>query len=107
MDFPCIQCGLCCRTLRNVPAAVDLRDENGVCKHLEGNLCGIYADRPLECNVEQMYLKHFKDAVTKDEFIRMNLKSCVDIALLHGAQDVAERLLILIKSRSAAHNITI
>jgi Fe-S-cluster containining protein len=72
-----------------VSAAAELRGENGVCKHLEGNLCGIYANRPLACNVEQMYLQYFKDFMSEDEFIKMNLKSCMNIALLHGAQDIA------------------
>ncbi|WP_163349966.1 YkgJ family cysteine cluster protein [Desulfovibrio sp. JC010] len=44
-----------------------LQNGNGICIHLKGNLCSIYADRPSLCrygSVREMY----KDILTNNEF---------------------------------------
>lgn len=53
--FPCSQCGACCRRVGYVRAFPrELVREDGSCVHLQGNLCGIYADRPDLCRVDHM-----------------------------------------------------
>jgi Fe-S-cluster containining protein len=93
--FPCIHCGLCCRTLKNVPEAAHLHNGNGVCTYLEGNLCTIYETRPLICNIEAMYVAYFRKAMTWTEFISMNIRSCIIIAELHKDSNAMNKLLAL------------
>ena len=83
--FPCSQCGLCCRMLRHVPALRDYNRGDGVCRHLDGKLCGIYEDRPTICNAAKMYEAFFKDAMSQEEFIAANLEACRKIAELFAA----------------------
>jgi Fe-S-cluster containining protein len=55
-------------------AAYDRGD--GVCRYLRDNLCDIYKKRPLICNVEKMYERYFKDTMTEEAFIAVNLAAC-------------------------------
>jgi Fe-S-cluster containining protein len=80
MDFPCIKCGLCCKTLKNIPILSEYDNGNGVCRYLANNLCSIYDSRPLVCNVEAMYSKYFAPDMTEREFIIANLEACQKIA---------------------------
>jgi Fe-S-cluster containining protein len=92
MDFPCIKCGLCCRTLPSIQDAVELNRGDGVCKYLKDNLCSIYPTRPIICNIESMYFSKFKDAMTETQFILMNLKSCYRIAKLSKNDKAANKI---------------
>lgn len=74
--FKCDKCGLCCRNLKGVSLYADLDRGDGVCKYLEGNLCGIYNERPLLCRVDECYDKFFKDKFTKEEYYELNYKVC-------------------------------
>jgi Fe-S-cluster containining protein len=84
MNFPCIQCGLCCRTLPGASFAAEYNLGDGVCKYLEGNLCTIYEKRPLVCNIADMYHAQYSDSMSEAEFVATNLRSCLDIARFHG-----------------------
>lgn len=70
-EFPCTGCSLCCRNVRKLhtdalsypkssivyKAAVAFPytwDEDGCCVMLKNNLCSVYEDRPLLCNVKQL-----------------------------------------------------
>lgn len=92
MHFRCIQCGLCCRMLKLIPALSDYDDGNGVCRYLKNNLCDIYKDRPLICNVEAMYTAFFKDAMDEDTFIRENLNACLKLSKQFGDKKNQHRL---------------
>jgi Fe-S-cluster containining protein len=78
-----------------VPGAVDLDIGNGICRYLDRNLCTIYETRPLVCNVEAMYAAYFEETTTWIEFISMNIQSCIEIAKLHKADEIVNRLLAL------------
>jgi Fe-S-cluster containining protein len=93
--FPCIQCGWCCKTLQNIPDVAGLDNGNGVCRYLNGSLCGIYKTRPLVCNVEAMYTACFEKTMTWNEFISMNIRSCIKIAKLHRDHNAINKLLAL------------
>ena len=56
MQFPCTSCGVCCLDIRHIPDLVELGfpDETGRCRHLEGKQCGIYAERPTACRIDEM-----------------------------------------------------
>lgn len=74
--FKCDKCGLCCRNQKGVSLYADLDRGDGVCKHLEGNLCSIYNDRPVLCRVDDCYDKFFKYILTKEQYYELNNKIC-------------------------------
>jgi Fe-S-cluster containining protein len=97
MNFPCIQCGLCCRTLSNVLKGGNLDRGDGVCKYLQGNLCGIYNTRPVFCNVEAVYFSTFKKIMGEIEFVVLNLKSCIKIAEVNKEKDIKTKLEMILR----------
>lgn len=74
--FPCLRCGLCCRNLKAAPEGRDLDRGDGVCRYLEDELCSIYEDRPLICNVEALYQARYATAMSWPSFVEMNLRVC-------------------------------
>lgn len=63
--FKCDACGLCCKKIN--------------CEFLtKDNLCSIYENRPLICNVDKGYEVLFKDKISKIEFYKMNEKMCTE-----------------------------
>jgi Fe-S-cluster containining protein len=95
MNFPCIQCGLCCRSLSNISLAAQYDSGNGTCKYLKENLCSIYKERPLICNVGKMYTVYFKNSMTEIQYIKKNLQSCISIAKSFGKEKTSEELLTI------------
>ena len=82
MKFPCTRCGKCCRMLEHVPALHDFDRGDGVCVYLSGNLCSIYEHRPLICNSTLMYEEFFRDRMSEEEFIAVNVEACKKISEL-------------------------
>ena len=74
--FKCDMCGECCRNLDKSPLYAELDSGKGVCKYLNGNLCGIYENRPLLCRIDESYEKFFKDYISIEEYYRLNYKAC-------------------------------
>lgn len=74
--FHCEKCGICCRSLRRSPLYSALDRGDGVCRYLDGNLCGIYAERPLLCRVDESYETYFKNKMSKEDYYRQNYRSC-------------------------------
>lgn len=76
--FKCEQCGCCCRNIGKAPWAVHMALPSGACKYLnqENNLCSIYKDRPLYCNVDAYYTKYLSKEMTREEFYAVNKKEC-------------------------------
>lgn len=76
--FNCEQCGACCRTVGKTELGKHLALPNGICKYLnqKTNLCTIYKDRPIYCNVDKYYEKYLFDKISKQEFYDMNKKEC-------------------------------
>lgn len=75
--YPCDNCGMCCRNLDLSHIYDDLHDGTGICKYLNinTNLCTIYTRRPEKCNIIKSY-KYFKDILSFDTYIEINLKEC-------------------------------
>lgn len=75
--FKCDKCGLCCRHINLTAVSDDLDRGDGICKHLDelSNLCRIYDNRPVFCNVDKMYL-NFSDKMTVEKFYEINYLSC-------------------------------
>lgn len=76
--FKCDRCGLCCQNLGKSPLYADLDDGTGVCRFLDrkSNLCKIYENRPVKCNVEKSYA-FFADAMSYDEYLKLNHEACL------------------------------
>jgi len=76
--FVCDKCGLCCMKVGSSAIYSILDRGDGVCKYFNSasNLCTIYYDRPLLCNVDEMYKAHFKDKMSKEEYYNLNYKVC-------------------------------
>ena len=77
--FYCDKCGECCRNLDKSPLYTDLDCGNGICKHLVGNLCEIYEERPLICRIDDCYALFFKDSMTRAEFYQLNHAVCIKL----------------------------
>lgn len=62
----CEKCGLCCKMVN--------------CMHLtEDNLCSIYEQRPVVCNVDKTYKTYFARVMSKEEFEQMNRQICATL----------------------------
>ncbi|PAV37958.1 zinc/iron-chelating domain-containing protein [Megasphaera sp. ASD88] len=76
--FPCERCGACCRQIGNLPWAKNLSLPNGICRYLNqtNNLCMIYSNRPIFCNVDDYYNAFFYKIMDKEMFYRRNKEEC-------------------------------
>ncbi len=95
VDFPCIKCGQCCRNIGNIPQLTMFNKGDGICCHLKNNLCDIYFDRPLVCNVQEMYKAYFNNNMDRPTFIRKNLLACFELA--RGKPDIQAKIKILLE----------
>lgn len=77
--FKCNKCGCCCRHLDKSELYKELDRGDGTCKYLQGNLCTIYAERPLLCRIDECYEKFFKDQMTLEEYYKVNYEMCKEI----------------------------
>lgn len=88
--YPCIKCGLCCK---HIDKAVEIAgeifsrfpykwDETGRCEKLDENdMCMVYDNRPLICNIDRVADKFGLD---KEEFYAANINACNELLALHG-----------------------
>jgi hypothetical protein len=78
MKFPCSKCGACCRKIGEIYP--ELEGPDGSCIYLSSdNLCTIYPNRPLLCNVDKFYEECLKDRMSKEEYYELNLKGCKNL----------------------------
>lgn len=78
MKFDCDCCGVCCKNIcLSIFYTEELDRGDGVCKHLTAeNLCEIYAERPLFCNIDAYYDKFLSDKMSRQEFHELNHVAC-------------------------------
>ena len=76
--FNCDKCGACCKSIAGIELLANLDRGDGVCKYLNevSNLCEIYNERPLLCNVEKSYEYFFSEYFTWEEFKALNYAAC-------------------------------
>lgn len=81
--FSCDKCGICCKNLHRNSLYANLHDGDGICKYLniEENLCEIYENRPILCNLKKSYDLYFFSIYTEEEFYRLNLKACEELKI--------------------------
>lgn len=74
--FNCDMCGECCRNLDKNELYAELDDGTGKCRYLVGNKCSIYEKRPVLCNIDKSYELYFSDAMTLEEYYKLNYEAC-------------------------------
>lgn len=74
--FDCDCCGACCRNIRMSEFGKELDRGDGVCKYLKNNLCGIYSERPIFCNVDAYYEKFLSEVMSREKFHELNHDVC-------------------------------
>ena len=79
--FACDCCGQCCQNLHKSELYKDLDRGDGICKFFceNTNLCTIYEQRPIICNIDKMYKSYFKDFMTKEKYYQMNRSVCQNL----------------------------
>lgn len=74
--FDCDCCGVCCRNIRQSEFGKELDRGDGVCKYLKNNLCEIYSERPVFCNVDAYYDKFLSATMSREKFHELNHAVC-------------------------------
>lgn len=84
MSFECDRCGVCCKNIRlSEFYSEELDRGDGVCVHLTAdNLCEIYSERPLFCNIDAYWEKFLAEEMTREDFYRMNYHACAELKKL-------------------------
>ena len=81
--YRCDKCGKCCRNLNLNDLYDHLNRGDGVCRYLdeETNLCKIYNNRPLICNIDKAYNEYFKDYYSKEQYYKINKEICMSLKI--------------------------
>lgn len=88
-QFKCQRCGACCKLvgLSVIPEVRELAKENtDACRYLTpDDLCSIYEERPIYCQVDGSYEQLIKQTgKTREEWYKENYKSCTYLRGLLG-----------------------
>jgi len=88
-QFKCQRCGACCRLvgLSDVPEIKAMaREDSDACRYLmPDNLCSIYEERPIFCQVDGMYDQYVKEqGITREEWYIKNAKACMYLRNILG-----------------------
>ncbi|KAB3534510.1 YkgJ family cysteine cluster protein [Alkaliphilus pronyensis] len=78
-SYPCKYCGNCCRNIGDISVLSQLDRGDGICKHLYGNLCSIYYERPIFCRIDEGYNKLYAHLLSKEEYYNINLTVCENL----------------------------
>ena len=77
IEFPCSQCGECCRNISHIDELKAFDNGSGVCVNLaDDNSCNIYTSRPTICRVDLVYDKYFASISSWEEFLQKNAEAC-------------------------------
>lgn len=89
-QFPCNQCGLCCKL---VGLVIDQLKENGFpynqnkkgeCEKLVDDKCSVYETRPSVCRIDEMQLSSGK---SKSEYYKDSINVCNQLKKTYGKSD--------------------
>src|SRR5690606_1078345 len=86
-NFPCSQCGECCRRVHLLAETSSLDRGDGTCRHFDDDLkhCRIYQRRPDICRVDRQYELHYRSVTTWESFVEMNQAACKALQLASSA----------------------
>ena len=76
--FECSKCGECCRNVGKSERYRHLDRGDGVCKKIDDktNLCRIYGERPIICNVDAFYETYLVKEISKEKYYELNYAAC-------------------------------
>ncbi len=76
--FCCDKCGLCCKKVGDSPIYTWLDRGDGICRYFDtaSNLCAIYANRPILCNIDHSYEHFFQSKMPRETFYAINQAAC-------------------------------
>lgn len=83
MPLDCSKCNaVCCRHV----TADFLKSDDGCCKWLdrEKNICRIYDDRPLICNVDKYWEQKLRWKISYEEWIELQVDSCAELRAIYN-----------------------
>ena len=105
-DFPCTQCGQCCRNINSIlsnsdsfPTVIkdlinrfpyDINPDGSCSKLNEDGLCSVYQNRPIMCNIKLMGQLLHRDTT---EWYRLQAEHC---NILINAADLDPKYLVQI-----------
>jgi len=77
-NFPCNQCGECCRRVHLLAETASLDRGDGTCRHFDDDFkrCRIYQQRPDICRVDRQYELHYRPVMTWEDFVELNQSAC-------------------------------
>ena len=77
-DFPCTGCGACCRSVFLSKYTSWLDRGDGTCRDFDDSTsrCSVYENRPTICNVRVMYEADYKNKISWEDFVSINLQAC-------------------------------
>lgn len=78
-EFPCNKCGACCRNVDKSEHTAHLNRGDGACKlyNDETKLCSDYENRPDICRVDLQFDLNYKDHMTWQQYLRLNMDACI------------------------------
>lgn len=87
-SFPCTSCGACCKSIKGIEFLKEFDRGDGCCKYLnERNLCSIYDERPLLCNINHAYETIFSASFSVEEFYSINADACNKLQASFGIDE--------------------
>ncbi len=87
--FPCISCGLCCRSVGHI--GLPTKEDGQTCQHLDEatNLCRVYDRRPTICRVQEIHSAAGLDKhMTLGEWYLQNSYACSSLARAAGREEL-------------------
>lgn len=77
-NFPCNQCGECCKRVHMLAETASLDRGDGICRNFDVDFkrCNIYQQRPDICRVDRQYELHYQSAMTWEAFVELNQIAC-------------------------------
>ena len=75
-QYPCKQCGCCCKNIPKIRELEVFDRGDGVCKFFEENKCSIYENRPQLCQGDYVYHSFFFDKMSVADFHTESKKWC-------------------------------
>jgi len=88
-DFPCTQCGACCKSITGIDFLKDFDRGDGQCTFLDEqtNLCTNYDERPLLCNIDRAFNELFVTQLSKESYYELNARACNELQKKHSIDE--------------------
>jgi uncharacterized protein len=87
-DFPCTECGICCKNINLIPELSQYDLGNGTCQYLGIDLrCTAFELRPYICQSKAIYIKQYHDKIAYKDFMYLSAKVCTTLQKAWGIDE--------------------